>query len=44
MYIKNYPMVAFVREVIRIVKNEVNVLEAQLKEKNEQSSIENAEV
>ena len=44
MYIKNYPMVTFVREVIRIVKNEVNVLEAQLKEKNEQSSIENAEV
>ncbi len=44
MYIKNYPMVTFVREVIRIVKNEVNVLEAQLREKNEQSSIENAEV
>lgn len=43
-YIKNYPMVAFVREVIRIVKNEVNVLEAQLKEKNEQSAIENAEI
>ncbi len=44
MYIKNYPMVTFVREVIRIVKNEVNVLESQLREKNEQSSIENAEV
>lgn len=44
MYIKNYPMVAFVSEVIRIVKNEVNVLGAQLKEKNEQSAIENAEV
>lgn len=44
MYIKNYPMVAFVREVIRIVKKRVNVLEAQLKEKNEQSAIENAEV
>lgn len=44
MYIKNYPMVAFVREVIRIVKKKVNVLEAQLKEKNEQSAIENAEV
>lgn len=44
MYIKNYPMVAFVREVIRIAQNEVNILEAQLKEKNEQSAIENAEV
>lgn len=43
-YIKNYPMVAFVREVIRIVKHEVNALETRLKEKNEQSAIENAEV
>lgn len=44
MYIKNYPMVAFVREVIRIIKHEVNAMEARLNEKNEQSAIENAEV
>ena len=44
MYIKNYPMVVFVRDAIQIIKNEVNILEDQLKEKNRQSSIENAEV
>ena len=44
MYIKNYPMVAFVREVIRVVEHEVKTMEVQLKEKNEQSAIENAEV
>lgn len=37
-------MVAFVREVIRIVEHEVKTMEVQLKEKNEQSAIENAEV
>lgn len=44
MYIKNYPMVAYVSEVIRVVKCEVNTMEVRLKEKNEQSAIENAEV
>lgn len=44
MYIKNYPMVAYVREVIRVVKYEVNTMEVRLKEKNKQSAIENAEV
>ena len=44
MYIKNYPMVAYVSEVIRIVKHEVNMMEIRLKEKNEQSAIESAEV
>lgn len=44
MYIKNYPMVAFVSEVIQIIKREVNSLEARLQEKNKQSAIENAEV
>lgn len=43
-YIKNYPMVAYVSEVVRIVEHEVNTLDVQLKEKNEQSAIENAEV
>lgn len=43
-YIKNYPMVAYVSEVIRIVEHEVNAMEVRLKEKNEQSAIENAEV
>ncbi len=43
-YIRNYPMVAYVREVIRIVEKEVNILDVRLKEKNEQSAIENAEV
>lgn len=44
MYIKNNPMVVFVSEVIQVVKQEINVLEAQLKERNKQSAIENAEV
>lgn len=44
MYIKNYAMVAYVRDVIRIVEHEVNTMEIGLKEKNEQSAIENAEV
>lgn len=44
MYIKNYPMVAYVREVIQIVEHEVNTMDARLKEKNEQSAIENEEV
>lgn len=43
-YIKNYPMVAYVSEVIRIVEHEVNAMDVRLKEKNEQSAIENAEV
>lgn len=43
-YIKNYPMVAYVSEVIRIVEHEVNTMEVRLKEKNKQSAIENAEV
>lgn len=43
-YIRNYPMVAYVREVIRIVEQEVNTMDVRLKEKNEQSVIENAEV
>lgn len=43
-YIQNYPMVTYVSEVIRIVKQEVNFMEEQLKEKNEQSAIENAEI
>ena len=37
-------MVAYVSEVIRIVEHEVNAMEVRLKEKNEQSAIENAEV
>lgn len=44
MYIKNYPMVAYVSEVIQIVEHEVKTLEGHLKEKNEQSAIDNAEV
>ena len=44
MYIKNYPMVTFVREVIKVVKREVDSLEARLQKKSEQSAIENAEV
>lgn len=43
-YIKNYPMVAYVGEVIRIFEHEVNVMDACLKEKNEQSAIENVDV
>lgn len=43
-YIKNYPMVAYVSEVIRIVEHEVHTMEVRLKEKNEKSAIENAEV
>lgn len=43
-YIKNYPMVAYVSEVIQILEDEVNTLDIQLKEKNEQSAIENAEI
>lgn len=43
-YIKNYPMVAYVGEVIRVFENEVNTLDDRLKAKNEQSAIENAEV
>lgn len=44
MYIKNYPMVAYVSEVIQVVEHEVKTLEGHLKEKNEQSAIDNAEV
>ncbi len=44
MYIKNYPMVVYVSEIIRIVEHEVNTMEIRLKEKNQQSAIENAEV
>ena len=43
-YIKNYPMVAYVGEVIHVLENEVNALDDRLKAKNEQSAIENAEV
>lgn len=43
-YIKNYPMVAYVSAVIRIVECEVHTMEVRLKEKNEKSAIENAEV
>lgn len=43
-YIKNYPMVAYVGEVIHVFENEVNILDDHLKSKNEQSAIENAEV
>lgn len=43
-YIKSYPMVMYVGEVIRIFENEVNVMGVRLKEKSEQSVIENAEV
>ena len=43
-YIKNYPMVAYVGEVIRVFEDEVNTLDDHLKAKNEQSAIENAEV
>lgn len=43
-YIQNYPMVAYVSEVIRIVEHEVNSMDVRLKEKNEQSAVENAEV
>ena len=42
--IKNYPMVAYVGEVIHVLENEVNALDDRLKAKNEQSAIENAEV
>lgn len=43
-YIKNYPMVAYVGEVIRVFEDKVNTLDDYLKAKNEQSVIENAEV
>lgn len=43
-YIKNYPMVTYVGEVIRVFEDEVNTLDDHLKAKNEQSAIENAEV
>ena len=43
-YIKNYPMVAYVGEVIRVFEDKVNTLDDYLKAKNEQSLIENAEV
>ena len=43
-YIKNYPMVAYVGEVIRVFEDEVNALDDHLKVKNEQSAIENAEI
>lgn len=43
-YICNYPMVAHVREVIRIVEQEITTLDTKLKEENEQSAIENAEI
>lgn len=43
-YIKNYPMVVYVGEVIRVFEDEVNTLDDHLKAKNEQSAIENAEV
>ena len=43
-YIKNYPMVAYVGEVIRVFEDKVNTLDDYLKTKNEQSVIENAEV
>ena len=44
IYIKNYPMVAYVGEVIRVFEDKVNTLDDHLKAKNEQSVIENAEV
>ena len=43
-YICNYPMVAYVREIIRIIELEISILDVRLKEKNEQSAIKNAEV
>lgn len=43
-YIKNYPMIVYVREVIQTIEKEIKIMDAQLKEKNEQSAIENAEV
>lgn len=43
-YIKNYPMVAYVGEVIRVFEDKVKTLDDHLKAKNEQSVIENAEV
>ena len=43
-YIKNYPMVAYVGEVIRVFEDKVNTLDDYLKAKNEQGVIENAEV
>ena len=42
-YIKNYPMVAYVGEVIRVFEDKVKTLDDHLKAKNEQSVIENAE-
>lgn len=43
-YICNYPMVAYVREVIQIIEREIGILDVRLKEKTEQSAVENAEV
>ena len=43
-YIKNYPMVAYVGEGIRVFEDKVKTLDDHLKAKNEQSVIENAEV
>ncbi len=43
-YIKNYPMIVYVREAIQTIEKEIKIMDAQLKEKNEQSAIENAEV
>ena len=43
-YIKNYPMVVHVREIIKLVMKEVDEINIHLKAKNEKSAIENAEV
>lgn len=43
-YIKNYPMVICVGEIIRVFENEVNLMEKHLKARNEQSAVENEEV
>lgn len=37
-------MIAYVSDVIRVVKRKVNYMDIHLKEKNEQSAIENAEI
>ena len=43
-YIKNYPMIAYVSDAIRVIKRKVNSMDIHLKEKNEQSAIENEEI
>ena len=43
-YIKNYPMVSYVRDVIRVVQQEVNIMNERLEEKNEQCAIKNEEI